>query len=372
MNFAFYHATAELGGAEWQSLILANELISRGHSASIFAFSPGDNTLIERAQGMGIPVLSLPATFSSGKIGKLFSIAKLAARFSRMRDVVLMPYCDIPNLLCGSAALIARHHKCVWNQRGVQLFARNSRLTDFALRGCRLVLSNSNHRAQELIQRCPSIGNRTHVVYNAVFKRICRKSRKSIRMQLGIPEMAIFYFMPGNYVARKNHDLLLQAWSHVLKNWDSLAPPYLLLAGRHEASYASVMKLVGDLGIPSTTIGLLNYYSEVAELIESSDCIVFTGMDEGIPNAVLEAMAHSKPIVAFREPGTVEALGTQLSAMYGLVEYPRVEDLAKAILRIARQPRIFEMLVQVGAKRIETDFSRLALAQKTLGLVELL
>jgi glycosyltransferase involved in cell wall biosynthesis len=87
-------------------------------------------------------------------------------------------------------------------------------------------------------------------------------------------------------------------------------------------------------GLPVEFAGHMEAPSDVASFLRSIDVFVMPSRWEGLPNAILEAMACGTPIVATDVPGMAEAAGTQAL----LVPPDQPATLAEAICRALRSP----------------------------------
>lgn len=91
----------------------------------------------------------------------------------------------------------------------------------------------------------------------------------------------------------KNHRLLLEAWSQVVQ---SVPDALLLIAG--EGSEAEALReQTGALGL-SGRVRMLGVRRDVARVLAACDVFVLSSDREGLPVAVLEAMAASRAVVA--------------------------------------------------------------------------
>ncbi len=122
-----------------------------------------------------------------------------------------------------------------------------------------------------------------------------------------------------------------------------------------------VRELVERLGI-GDRIDLVGAQDNprVLELMEASDIFVQhsvvdpdTGDEEGMPVAILEAMARSLPVVSTRHAGIPEAVEDEGSGL--LVDEGDVAGMATAIGRLAEDP---QLRVRMGARGYEIARSR--------------
>lgn len=111
------------------------------------------------------------------------------------------------------------------------------------------------------------------------------------RKELGLPPDAIFLLSVGELSLRKNHQIILKAIS--------LIPDkriHYVIAGcgsekEHLVNYAKA------LGIQDN-VHFLGYRKDIFELCAAADIFCFPSHQEGLPVAVLEAMASGLPVLA--------------------------------------------------------------------------
>ena len=124
--------------------------------------------------------------------------------------------------------------------------------------------------------------------------------------------------------------------------------------------------LVGDgrfrekLQQMATSLGLADSVSfvgaipHVAEALACADLFALPSTEEGLPGAVLEAMAMAKPVVATAVGGTPEAVKDGITGI--LVPSRDPEALAKAIEALLQDPDQARAMGQAGRRRIEEHF----------------
>ncbi|HMN29275.1 MAG TPA: glycosyltransferase, partial [Caldilineaceae bacterium] len=130
-----------------------------------------------------------------------------------------------------------------------------------------------------------------------------------------------------------------------------------------EASFV----LVGDgperaqLEEQSRTLGLerrvcfLGYRQDIPALLADCDLFVLPSRYEGLPLAVLEAMAAGKPVIASAIPGTREAVVDGESGV--LVPPADPAALAAAIRQLLADPAQAQRLACAGRVRVQQEFS---------------
>lgn len=150
--------------------------------------------------------------------------------------------------------------------------------------------------------------------------------------------------------AVKNHMLLLEA-ARLLKARGERFQVWLVGGGELRAQYEAMSE---DWGL-SANIRFLGYRDDIPGLLAQSDIGVLTSLKEGIPRAVLEAMAMSLPVVATRVSGTREVVCDGESGF--LVEPDDVHSLASALSRLIADPALRTRLGARGRELVVERFN---------------
>jgi len=160
------------------------------------------------------------------------------------------------------------------------------------------------------------------------------------------------------FLAKKGLDTTLRA---VALMRDAGRDIRLTLAGDGEEK-DQLEKLSAVLGIADITefAGFLNQ-RELEQLYGEHDVFVhpsrttITGDREGIPNSLLEAMAHGMPVVATRHSGIPEAITHDKTGL--LIDHSEPDELAAALTRLAGSPEHRERLGSSARQEIMDRFS---------------
>ena len=104
-------------------------------------------------------------------------------------------------------------------------------------------------------------------------------------------------------------------------------------------------------------VTFLGALPDTAQFLNQLDIFVLSSLSEGLPLAVLEAMAAGLPIVSTRAGGVDEAAIDGVNAY--LANPGDASGLAEAMIRMAKQPD----LAQMGAKGRETIQARFRIEQ---------
>ena len=154
-------------------------------------------------------------------------------------------------------------------------------------------------------------------------------TRQEIRNKLGIPEIKIILMSVGELTKRKNHMAVIEALAY-LEEYDILyvvcgdGPMKARLRARTE-----------ELGVRER-VKLLGFRKDIAELHKMADIFVFPSLQEGLPVALMEAMASGLPIVASRIRGNEDLIQNNRGGY--LVKAQDSEQLAEAISKMIKNP----------------------------------
>lgn len=121
------------------------------------------------------------------------------------------------------------------------------------------------------------------------------------RKELGIKKNQMVFITVGELIDRKNHDILLEAIKQL--NDKNVV---LLIAGSGDNADRLQVRIEKEK--LSNSIKLLGYRTDVKELLKVADCFVFPSLQEGLPGALMEAMAAGLPCIASNIRGNTDAL----------------------------------------------------------------
>jgi hypothetical protein len=158
----------------------------------------------------------------------------------------------------------------------------------------------------------------------------------------------------GHLSEVKGYPTFLRAASLVARKAPDVA--YLALGGETIAPgyRAQLEALARQLGVDSS-VHFLGWRSDVADVLRAADVMVLPSLDEGLPMAILEAMACGLPVISTPVGGVPEAVVPEET---GLLVPPQDTDaLAAAILRLVRESDLARRMGAAGRLRAERHFS---------------
>ena len=155
-------------------------------------------------------------------------------------------------------------------------------------------------------------------------------TRQEIRNKLGIPESKIILMSVGELTKRKNHMVMIEALAR-LKEYDIL----YVICGDGPLK-AQLRAKAEELGVRDR-LKLLGFRKDIAELHKAADIFVFPSLQEGLPVALMEAMASGLPIVASKIRGNEDLISNNQGGY--LVSPTDSEQVAKAIEKMIQNPK---------------------------------
>lgn len=154
----------------------------------------------------------------------------------------------------------------------------------------------------------------------------------------------------GRLSAEKGFDVLLRAFERVVRGGVEAA---LWIAGEGRER-GDLERLARELAL-GDRCRLLGYREDVPELLEAADIFALSSHREGLPNALLEAMALETPVVATRVAGIPRVIEHDVNGL--LVSPASADELASALLRLLGDPGRARSLAQAARRTVEQRYS---------------
>ncbi|WP_443872199.1 glycosyltransferase [Megasphaera sp.] len=148
------------------------------------------------------------------------------------------------------------------------------------------------------------------------------------REELGIPNDDFVLLSVGELIPRKNHQVVLRALG-ILKQQGKLENIQYIICGQGD-KLAELRKLAQTLNI-AENVHFLGYRRDISEICNASDVFMFMSLQEGLPVALMEAMACGLPAVCTDIRGNTELVDNGVT---GLIVANTPEDTKRAIERL--------------------------------------
>ncbi len=204
-----------------------------------------------------------------------------------------------------------------------------------------------------------------------VFQPIMEQAKEDLRRKLGLPLEALLITFVGIVKHRKGVDVLVDAWIRLARSFPQVA---LTLVGPCDAASQGGtidLEYVADLRRRIATSGLekrvfwIGQVADVVPYLQASDIFVLPSRREGLPNALLEAMACGLPCIASDLDSVQEVMlpGTGL-----IFERGNANALAEHLISLAADQEKRHSLGAAARERVERDFSLDAIADRYVAL----
>jgi colanic acid/amylovoran biosynthesis glycosyltransferase len=191
--------------------------------------------------------------------------------------------------------------------------------------------------------------------------------------QLRPPRPVFVIACPANLVPKKGHRFLIEAcallWEKGVRNFKCLIIGDGPLEGelRRQVAQLGVEEVVSFVGrLPHGNLMQMYEQGEVDAVLLPS-IVTEDGEKEGIPVALMEAMAYGIPVISTETGGIPELLNGGAGI---LVPQGSSQALAEAIIEIMRNEGLRTRLAQLGRVRVETNFNLKLNTQKLLQLMK--
>ncbi len=228
-----------------------------------------------------------------------------------------------------------------------------------------------NENLKELLQVLPMVLARSDSLADRLVDLGCdrakiRINRTSIPMD-GFParertapsEGAWRIIQASRFIEKKGLEVTLEAFAAFHREYPNSE---LILAGEGPLE-KRLHEKVSTLGIERCVKfpGFCNQ-DDLARLYQEADIFIHpsqtppNGDQEGVPNAMLEAMATGLPVVATQHGGIPEAVTTEEDGL--LVPERDAEALGDALFRLTEEPGLYQRLSQRAAKSVRERFEQ--------------
>lgn len=350
MKIAFFYGNLNRGGAQRVISVLADQFVKKGDEVILLTLDDGERgyELDERVRVTGLE------TASDSK-NKFESAARLMRALKKMRswekrekpDVVVVFSTHLAFQMMLSLAFLDKRCKVIASERAHPGERAESLKKKFDERIFPL-LDGFIFQTERVSRLFPqSLREKGTVIHNGLFsddipEKITAFPDRDSRKICAVGRLDI---------GQKAYDVMFKAFAIFHRNH----PEHILNVYGRGSGEPELRALISELGLENSII-LHGNHPHVINEIRDAGMFVMTSRYEGMPNALIEAMACGLPCVCTDcEFGPGELIRNEKSGL--LVPVNDAEAIAAAMARIADDPTLAEQL-SCGALEIRQTHSK--------------
>jgi len=186
-----------------------------------------------------------------------------------------------------------------------------------------------------------------------------------LRSKLGLTSERIFCYS-GKLIRGKGLESLLRVWRKLLTHHSNI---HLLLIGggeNHSLSNEAFLRSFVKENEMLDTVTFTGYVTNVHEYLQAADYFVFPSENEGVPHALIEAMAARLPVLATRVGGIPDIIVDGENGY--LIPAGEDQELLAAIRRLLTNESGALEVAQRARAKTETNLTYMATARAHLEL----
>lgn len=356
----------QIGGSERIGVDLALEFARRGHKVLCFAFYDSDGPMRAELTRSGIRCLDLNYEKFRGAARRVTYQYALWRMLRRERITALHVHHATALILCGIPSLFSPVKRVVMTEHGLHQLKERPNYRRSATRYCRFadeITVVEPAQADYFHDEMSVPRTKLHYVANGV-RMAVRTAEKAhaMRQQLEIPENAFAFFYVGRLNPVKDLGTLLRAMALLPKDLAGRTRLFIVGDGseRRPLEETSV-----DLGL-GDRLKFLGARTDVSDLLMAADAFAMSSKTEGLPMALLEAMAAGVPCVSTAVGGIPQLLAHGCGLLAPVGDSP---SLSAAMEQLIRSPEVRSHLSRNALANVRQNYSLEAVADRYLALL---
>lgn len=354
----------DVGGSQTH-LLQVFRLLDRDRFEPVLYCLSGEGALLDAVRDTGVRTVDGRVRGGFVSPAVIPATVRLAAMFRRERPHIVHNYLLRANAVGSVAARLARVPLVLASKRGCH------EMRGWELRGARLgnalsdCVTTNAEAVRDFVEQDESCPRAKMVVIPSGidtdrFRPLADADYKErLGLRAGDPVVGIVTRMR----VRKGVEEFLSAMIEVRRRFPGAQA---VIVGEVELDDA-LRRLAADGGLDGD-LHLLGRRSDMPEVLSAFDLFVLCSHDEGMSNAILEAMAMEKPVVATDVGGTGEVVREGVT---GRLVPPRVvEPLAQAIAGVLADPGQMAAMGRTGRQVVVEHFSARSMVRQMETLYE--
>lgn len=217
------------------------------------------------------------------------------------------------------------------------------------------VTANSLAVREALAQRSNAPAETIRLLYNGIDLKKIETANRGLakRQELGLSPNALAIGVIANIRVAKGHQYLLEAFNRIAPHVPQACLLICGFAGDHDLM--KTLQRLAAAGGAAGRVWFMNSRNDIPEMLHALDVVVSPSLSEGFSNAILEAMAAGKPVIATRVGGSPEQI---IDGVTGLLVPPQdAGAIAQALLTLLRSPGLRREMGTAAQRHVQENFS---------------
>ncbi|MCL4705027.1 glycosyltransferase [bacterium] len=345
------------GGTPLQIVELALHLDRARFRPYLIALSQIEAAIRERLEQSNIQMECLEQA-NWVRVNALPAAWKLYRSLRRLAPEIVHAFLTTGNVLGAVLGTLARVPVIVSSHRDLGGFdgkwiTRMNFWTDRHL--ATSVTANSLAVREALAQRSNAPAETIRLLYNGIDLKKIETANRGLakRQELGLPPNALAIGVIANIRVAKGHQYLLEAFNRIAPHVPQACLLICGFAGDHDLM--KTLQRLAAAGGAAGRVRFMNSRNDIPEMLHALDVVVSPSLSEGFSNAILEAMAAGKPVIATRVGGSPEQI---IDGVTGLLVPPQdAGAIAQALLTLLRSPGLRREMGTAAQRHVQENFS---------------
>lgn len=355
--------TSEPGGAEAVLLYLASKLNPNRFRS--LALLPGEGWLSDRLRDAGVPVF-----FANSRKWYDFQLIREMRRLIERERVDLI-HSQLPgqNFYSCMAGLMTARKTVVTYQAAFDLAESQGWKAAVRLAAVRMLADAAVAVSDDvgaLLRRAHFPPQKILRIYNAIdVEGFGANSDGRLRHSLNLPEGSKLVGTVACLRPQKGYEFLIRAARMVI---DRIPAAHFVAVGEMDPMMSQpLFDLVDRLEL-KRQFHFLGFRSEIPKILSELDVFVLPSTSEGLPLALLEAMAAGKPAIATQCGGPSEVVTNNVTGL--LIPPGEPDAIAEAVVELLTNQEFAERLARAGQAKVRAEFALSKMLQEYEALYE--
>ncbi len=377
-HILIYTDDPQLGGVAQYNHSILSALAKAGYQVTVVQTNK-DNPIIQEQQQLGIQHLWLDFDTVTDFHRTLINPTDAQQIFSQTQPdlIIFSDSCPLSDFAAKQVAIDLNIPYIIINHFAAPYLAERfqdylDKLSHFYSQS-QAVVAVSGENLQLLHQQFKLPQNQGTLIYNGRPQQYFQPSQLSVRQSLrqayNIPENAVVCFTSAQLTPVKGFQYQLQALQQLQKT-AIFSQLYFVWAGTGNLEQ-QLKTEIQKLGLENQ-VKIIGQRWDIPDWLDASDIFILPSEAEGMPLAIMEAMAKGLPVIASAVSGIPEELGNTGKLLPNPKEYPQkaVQELVQTLQLWVTQPELRKSIGQGCKERAKQLFQETEMVAKTLDLIQ--